>query len=296
MSRIIARGPARWERARKNAEANPTSAGAKLYRKRCEIAARVSDLVSYGPLDTPYEFLRMAYVGNGSSSIKIDFRVCTPWCAAMEMQLASHDTVNAEAICSAMEKVQSNDNATWDVITVNLPVPKMCAYDPDSQSRTVHCHVCETPIYSDGQVGGDEGAGLPFETVSDDELANLNKLRAEIEQLRTERDSLKRDAGVYLAEINTLRARLDEAVDDAESAREQVFLLDAKLDNATTAAGQVLDGLYVLSGPNSNLTHVADMPVVSIDEDTANMLNTYSNASLRHAYLNDHGKPLRTVL
>lgn len=90
MGHQVAEGPARWERARRNAEAHPSSAGAKLYRARVAAAKHVEEAL-------PGQYRRRAVTfvsyneafnrDNPEEQRTRRYSVCGAYCAALQLQL-----------------------------------------------------------------------------------------------------------------------------------------------------------------------------------------------------------------
>lgn len=132
-------GLPRWERARINALIDPDSAGAKLYRKRTSLAEPFA-----GILDTrPY-----AFHFAGANAPKVEYRVCSEYCAALELQLTDpyEDTVTVMSISDAIL------DADHGGFMRKGHAGEYLAVSTSRPTRDAKCRVCWSVIRPDGTV------------------------------------------------------------------------------------------------------------------------------------------------
>ncbi len=274
----VPRGPARWERARRHAERNPTSANAALYRSRLELA-QTAESEFFGR-DSAFDFLYLKWSDRSGTAPKVEFRVCSVACAAMQLSLeVAGENVNAEImriIADALNDVPWAPSASW-----RSGVERFRKRDPQAQKRDVRCLVCAATIKVDGEIIGKDHREYqtpkPLPSTEDLVLKTARSLNDELRKALAEaQESLRqnRELNLRLSEQNAeLMARANHMVDSDS-----------------------FSNLFYLS-PDGFFTSVLDLPIVQFDDDDLrNILQTYASIDGRRRYLNENGGDLRGVL
>lgn len=146
----VSEGPGRWVRAMRNAELRPNSAGAKLYRKRCETADWVETLLRS---DVISGFVVLRGYGDTHRDAKTRrLYVCSKRCAAFQLQLETGDVLEGDAIVTLLRSAA----ATPGIVTSQAymrhegnthgQIIAIEATDLSRLERTVTCRVCGNAI------------------------------------------------------------------------------------------------------------------------------------------------------
>lgn len=180
-------GPERWVRARENAERNPHSGGAKLYRKREKLA---EELHLRFPQDDTYGYtvLRRIYPNRVRK-----FHVCSVRCLGFQMQLDVGTSVGSEQVTPAhYSTLVARAVAEGAPVTHTWqPRPDVSNYertltiqtlDKAALPRPVTCRVCGVRMLGDKQTVQHIAAAAQPDTTkyvvtSDGRLLTLDKLR-----------------------------------------------------------------------------------------------------------------------
>lgn len=136
-------GPKRWERARLNAEANPESRGAKLYRKRTTLASVVTADPAFG--EVPNAQFVLCQSDRFGATTRREY-LCTGRCAALHLQLARQDKLSEAELVSLLARV-ALDHAHADVVGLGTYRSDYLApLDHAVLKRSVTCRVCGNTI------------------------------------------------------------------------------------------------------------------------------------------------------
>lgn len=131
----VSRGWRRWERARRNAIASPTSHGAKLFKQR---VVRARELSRFTSLGTGVEIV-------WKSSYRTDkLRVCSAFCASMALELELHDWKDMSLVDRQNVLMGKPVTGTWS----NLEVTER------TNTRKVQCFVCGVEMTKSSIVHG----------------------------------------------------------------------------------------------------------------------------------------------
>lgn len=139
-----AAGFPRWERARVNALMNPGSAAAKLYRQR--VSAALEACAGSSTSDhAQFEFMEKYRSPSGA---KVEYRVCSLFCAAMQIQL-DYRVSDREEISKVLHAAVSSGYFTTFQHRQKLAVRRRREF---AQTRTVKCRACWRTIAVDGTI------------------------------------------------------------------------------------------------------------------------------------------------
>lgn len=174
----VAPGPARWDRARANAEKNPTSHGAKLYKSRLALAWRLTHEKAYE--DVVYAFQRNqgGYWNRAEyPEWKRKHTVCSRFCALLHVQLSLGDKACEATVHDAMMGTPYHSDGE-----------RIVAVQPGELKRPVRCFVCGCQIEKDLVPSGTSFAGV--QPQPQPEPVTAGKIRLPAETLRSIIDSL----------------------------------------------------------------------------------------------------------
>ena len=132
------RGPARWERASRNALRHPNSAAAKMYRSRYELALIVSDArKAMGDKDGPWQFIGPRYDAKrrGTKRTRL-YATCSTFCTVMQVQL-DFGKRDLEGVAQAFA-VKPDENRPYLRTVERLDVKTL--------KRQTSCFVCTRKI------------------------------------------------------------------------------------------------------------------------------------------------------
>lgn len=153
------RGFPRWERARVNALINPGSPGAKLYRSRVETASLVAQ-------DQAHRHTAFYHQVNGET--KVNYRTCSAFCTAMQIQLENGVVKGALTVESIREAINQaffggvfQERYVYGRYGGGYRQVKVLGFD--LPSRNVKCHACWRVIHPDGTVTGREASSAVLE-------------------------------------------------------------------------------------------------------------------------------------
>jgi hypothetical protein len=137
------RGPARWERAARNALRAPYSFGGKLYRSRVALALTVSDARrAMGDTDGPWQFMgpRTTYRKDsgprGETKRSRLYATCSTYCTVLQVTL-DFGKRDLDGVAAAF-RLEADANRPWMRTVEKL--------DVSSLKRPVTCYVCTKKI------------------------------------------------------------------------------------------------------------------------------------------------------
>lgn len=137
------RGPARWERAARNALLRPHSAAAQLYRKRYDMALSVSEsIVATGGKEQPWQFMgyRVQYYRDPvtrkmewESKRCRKYATCSTFCTVMQVTLDFDASTLRQVAEAYLSKSLDGE-------------PRLLPLRKGDAKRTMRCQVCGTQI------------------------------------------------------------------------------------------------------------------------------------------------------
>ncbi len=255
----VSRGPLRWKRASDNAERNPNSSGAKLYKTR-ERAAHYAEDYLEGAGPAHFDFMLSKFKSDGEQPV--EFRVCSVFCCALQLQLENKDDDHI-AVTDKIEGAIGGRPVIHDVWSSGAmrSMTRVRLRDASKQVKDVRCFVCGGTIWKDDKP-----------TSSADTTADLvASLRAEIDRLNG-----------LLATAEWRATVSEKAYADGMEASKRMIDLESITD------------LHYLNR-NGEFDPVSTLPVVSIDEDTRVLLNEYGVPNTRALYMQNYGGPISKV-
>ncbi len=253
----VSRGPKRWKRAADNAVKNPNSSGAKLYETRVR-AARYAEAYIVNSDSARFDFMLLKLSTSGEQAV--EFRVCSVFCCALQLQLENKDDDHI-AVTDKIEGVIAGRSVVEDVYIYSRSamqsMTRVRLRDAPKQVRDVRCFVCGVTIPVEGKVAA-----------TSDDADLVASLRAEIDRLNGLLTTAEWRATVsekaYAEGMEASKRMVDK-----ETITDYMYLSD--------------DGYFV---------PVADLPTVVIDIDTQALLNEYGTHETRKYYVINNGHKL----
>lgn len=136
-----ARGPARWERAARNALRNPHSKAAAIYRDRVGLAYTVSSARRMmGAPDHPWQFIGPGgqwAAGKWVPERKRMYATCSAYCTVLQMTL--------EFGANSLEKLTAVFEAKFDPARPYMRTVERL--DVKTLKRPIRCQVCTRKIH-----------------------------------------------------------------------------------------------------------------------------------------------------